>query len=408
MTESQKNFRNNSLKCVFNKYGFCRFKLECRKQHAQNVCSNENCDTKCDERHPKPCRNKDKCRFLKTKSCAFSHEAFENENDEANEQAKFKNNEIRDLENLLMKNNAVCESKVKSLKDAIENERKKNKDHEDSLKDEIKKKNELERNLKKELKDLNLKMKEIESSNKGLELKVVEIERSQITILNQNEVINEMLTKEFFFELKLMQLEAKHKIYIDELKEEIYILKNNAVSTSINHAEEASNIVVEELKGRNITIIKTKKNLPEITSSRDEENKVTNKIETVEKPKPKRTKITKKVIEERLIAAYVFDAELMLEDLETSQIEGVTQTCKKCEFETHSEGIFKRHKVLIHDSGKETNQSIILGFEADVQRHYKVLEKKGKSLENFKCEECDYKIYSSGKLTLHKLTTHQG
>ena len=70
--------------------------------------------------------------------------------------------------------------------------------------------------------------------------------------------------------------------------------------------------------------------------------------------------------------------------------------------------MLRRHKVLIHDSGKETNQSIILGFEADVQRHCKMLESKGKSLENFICEECDFKIYSSGKLTLHKVTTHQG
>ena len=62
--------------------------------------------------------------------------------------------------------------------------------------------------------------------------------------------------------------------------------------------------------------------------------------------------------------------------------------------------MLRRHKVLVHDSGKETNQSIILGFESDVQRHCTILESKGKSLENFKCEECDYKLNSSGKLLL--------
>ena len=98
----------------------------------------------------------------------------------------------------------------------------------------------------------------------------------------------------------------------------------------------------------------------------------------------------------------------MIKDFSKSELESMNPKCKKCDFDTISEGMLKRHKVLIHDSNRETNQSIILGFEADVHRHCKVLENKGHSLENFKCEECDYKIYSSGKLTLHKLTTHQG
>ena len=34
----------------------------------------------------------------------------------------------------------------------------------------------------------------------------------------------------------------------------------------------------------------------------------------------------------------------------------------------------KRHKGIIYDSGKETNQSIILGFNDDVRRHCKVLD----------------------------------
>ena len=98
----------------------------------------------------------------------------------------------------------------------------------------------------------------------------------------------------------------------------------------------------------------------------------------------------------------------MLKDFKESEKDYIIKKCKKCGFDTHSEGMFRRHKVIIHDSGKETNQSIILGFEEDVQRHCTILKSKNKSMENFKCEECDYKIYSSGKLTLHKLTTHQG
>jgi hypothetical protein len=48
------------------------------------------------------------------------------------------------------------------------------------------------------------------------------------------------------------------------------------------------------------------------TQKKVEENLVTNNNEIKEKPKPKRAKITKKVIEDRLIAAYVRDGMLSL------------------------------------------------------------------------------------------------
>ena len=126
-----------------------------------------------------------------------------------------------------------------------------------------------------------------------------------------------------------------------------------------------------------------------------------------EKVKPKRTKITKKVIEESLIAAFVNDIEYMQNETKDSDVEGNCYVCKKCEFETKSEGMFKRHKVVIHDS-RETNQNVILGFESDVQKYARILEGRGDSLEKYKCKECEYAIYSNGKLTMHTLTTHQG
>jgi DNA-directed RNA polymerase subunit RPC12/RpoP len=79
---------------------------------------------------------------------------------------------------------------------------------------------------------------------------------------------------------------------------------------------------------------------------------------------------------------------------------------KKCELEVHSEGILRRHKVIVYDAN-ESKQNIILGFEYDMQRFAKILEGKGE-LEIIKCEDCDYKTFSKGKLTLHKHTNHQG
>ena len=64
-SEDQTIFRNNPQKCVFNKFGFCKFRLECRKDHSKKVCENKECDEKCVDRHPKLCRNKEKCKFFK-------------------------------------------------------------------------------------------------------------------------------------------------------------------------------------------------------------------------------------------------------------------------------------------------------------------------------------------------------
>ena len=183
--------------------------------------------------------------------------------------------------------------------------------------------------------------------------------------------------------------------------------------------EDVPNIVVKELKGRNVTILKTKTGnnppkTPTVIATVEENNLVENvnkqseeitaqaavdrtehpKLSENEKVKPKRTKITKKVIEERLIAAFVNDIEYMQNETKESYVEGTCYACKKCEFETKSEGMFKRHKVLIHDS-RETNQNVILGFESDVQKYARILEGRGNSLEKFKCKECEYAIYSN-------------
>ena len=84
-----------------------------------------------------------------------------------------------------------------------------------------------------------------------------------------------------------------------------------------------------------------------------------------------------------------------------------SQKCKKCELEVHSEGLLRRHKVRVHDA-KEIKQNFILGFEYDMQRYSEVLKNNGKGIQHIKCESCDYKTFSKGKLTIHKLKTHQG
>ena len=120
-----------------------------------------------------------------------------------------------------------------------------------------------------------------------------------------------------------------------------------------------------------------------------------------ENPKAKKKKITKQVIEERLIAAYLKDVDVMESDMKKSRLDVEIFKCKKCELKIHSEGLLRRRKVIVHD-GNETKQNIILGFESDMQNYLKLLESMGEGVDKFKCKEC-----SEGKLELHKLTKNQ-
>ena len=203
MTEKLSNSRNKSTKCFFNNSGFCKFRDECRNQHFQDVCENQTCDKKCLSRHPKPCKNREKCKFLLNNICAFSHDAIEKENDGVQEKVRMRVDEISNLKNLLNQNKVENEIKFKSLKEAIEIERKKSDEYDNAKKELQEKNDDLEKMLRKEIKELNVK------------------------IVNQQKVIEEMLSKE-------------NMNYIKDTDEDV------------------PNIVVKELKGRNVTILKTK------------------------------------------------------------------------------------------------------------------------------------------------------
>ena len=101
-------------------------------------------------------------------------------------------------------------------------------------------------------------------------------------MVDQNDVIKELLTNQL--ETKVKRLENNHKPDFVEMKQEI-------VNTKKDNVEEESSIVVEELKGRNVTIVKTKvKTNPTktvtTTENTDEENVVKKNRETTDKPKP--------------------------------------------------------------------------------------------------------------------------
>ena len=186
---------------------------------------------------------------------------------------------------------------------------------------------------------------------------------------------------------------ADFKEFAESLKSEIECLKKENKEKTIR---------IENLENKkDECVTKNVKETSEVETKNDELIQPQNNKEVVDNiVKPKKNKITKAVIEERLINAFENDVDVMFQDFENSGLDVFSQRCNKCDHKTHSEGHLRQHKVSNHKS-KETKQNIILGYEFDMQRHLKVLELMEEGLHKFKCEECDFATHSEGKFTLH-------
>ena len=79
--------------------------------------------------------------------------------------------------------------------------------------------------------------------------------------------------------------------------------------------------------------------------------------------------------------------------------------CKKCDYESHSEGLLRLHRVNDHKL-KETFQNLVLGFQCDVREHIELLNSMSETSENFKCDTCEYKTCSKGRLEVHRNEYH--
>ena len=122
--------QQNQNVCIFNKYGYCKFKNTCRKQHIQEKCSNEKCEIlKCSFRHPKICRyfrDFRNCKFGEW--CSFRHEIKVNKDIEDMKKAldaKIETYEtkLKTLETCLAEKNlniSQLEEKLKNLETKIE------------------------------------------------------------------------------------------------------------------------------------------------------------------------------------------------------------------------------------------------------------------------------------------------
>ena len=117
MADQNLSFRNNISKCLFHDRGYCKFRSHCRKQHFQGVCQQNQCDRKCQNRHPKPCKFLDQCKFLRKNICAYAHASIASNLLSDDEEVSKLMEEIR----LLKTENETKIAKIKDLEDHLEN-----------------------------------------------------------------------------------------------------------------------------------------------------------------------------------------------------------------------------------------------------------------------------------------------
>ena len=105
--------------CLFNKYGFCKFRETCRKIHYREICIEDSCETSsCTKRHPRKCKYFEiykRCKF--GTFCLFSHETNDVTNlddvKELKDQIDALQNHVDKLENEIN----LCNAQIKNLEE---------------------------------------------------------------------------------------------------------------------------------------------------------------------------------------------------------------------------------------------------------------------------------------------------
>ena len=116
----------NYFQCQHNNKGYCKFGHQCRYQHFNQICEKKVCrENECPSRHPKPCKNGQRCRFLKNNCCAYDHQydsikqkdLLSDQIKEGLEEVEELKVEIRHLKNTIQSK----ETELKEQKDEVEN-----------------------------------------------------------------------------------------------------------------------------------------------------------------------------------------------------------------------------------------------------------------------------------------------
>ena len=103
--------------CSFIKYGFCKFRLNCRIQHFMEKCSKLKCDIqRCSYRHPQVCRyflDIGYCKFGEW--CLFKHKGVI----QGSKEIKELTDKLKNIEKDIAEKNKEIESLEKVMKESI-------------------------------------------------------------------------------------------------------------------------------------------------------------------------------------------------------------------------------------------------------------------------------------------------
>ena len=127
--------------------------------------------------------------------------------------------------------------------------------------------------------------------------------------------------------------------------------------------------IMDKLKKTEECVNEVKTTVDKITEVKETESK---NVET-KSNKPEQKKLTKEDRENEVISEFENDCNGIFESRKNCGLDLSEIKCKTCRFETHSEGLLRKHKRTAHRI-KENNQNIILGFKNDMFHHPKLLE----------------------------------
>jgi hypothetical protein len=104
--------------CSFNKYGFCKFRLNCRRQHLMEKCKKMKCDIEnCSLRHPQVCRyfrDIGYCKFGEW--CLFKHDGIT----QGSKEIKVLTEKMENIEKRISEKNKEIDSLEKIINESIE------------------------------------------------------------------------------------------------------------------------------------------------------------------------------------------------------------------------------------------------------------------------------------------------
>ena len=194
------------------------------------------------------------------------------------------------------------------------------------------------------------------------------------------------------------------------LNDKAIITADNKCNKSVKDAIDKHDKSVKEAFEKTIKQIRVDVKSTAPLSDELEENNVNinegeRMVDNKKKAKLSKSKI-KELKEKRILETFKKDCAVFGEMRINCGLDVKYKTCRKCDFETHSEYLLRIHKERDH-SIKQTFQNLILGYECDLQSHIEVLKPMEEPIDTFKCTECDLKLCSEGKIEMHKVEHHQ-